>query len=307
MEPPRLPRFARASPVAALQITNRDREIIQLVRHHRFLRSFHFTSLVSGSPQQILRRLQLLYHHGYLERPRAQLEYYHRGGSRPIVYGLGSKGAALLKKEFCIDCNDFRWSDKNSAIGRMFLEHALLVSDVMVTLELACRRSGKVRLIPEDMLASDAMGSAKDSRFEWNVNLADGKRLGVVPDRVFALDFPAQSSRPERAYFFLEADRGTMPVMRKGLVQTSIYRKLLAYEATWAQSIHRKRFGFHRFRVLTITTGAARLKSIVEACSQLKGGHGLFLFADCNTLESLTDISSPIWQTSNGATTSLLN
>jgi hypothetical protein len=306
MEPSRLPRFARASPVAALQITGRDREIIQLVHQHRFLRSSHIISLVSGSSQQVLRRLKLLYHHGYLERPRAQLEYFHRGGSRPIVYGLGNKGVALLKKEFGVDFKVSRCSEKSRAIGRMFLEHGLLVSDVMVTLELACRRSGKVRLIPEDVLASDAMGSEQDSRFQWKVNLAGGIRLGLVPDRVFALEFPAQSSRPERVYFFLEADRGTMPVIRKGLVQTSIHRKLLAYEATWAQSIHRKRFGFHRFRVLTVTTGAARLKSIVEACSQLKGGHGLFLFADRNALESLTDISSPIWQTYNGETTGLL-
>jgi hypothetical protein len=201
-----------------------------------------------------------------------------------------------LKKEFGVEFKVLRWSEKNRAIGRMFLEHALLVSDVMVTLELACRRSGKVRPIPENALLSDLVESAKGSRFEWKVNLVDGIRLGVLPDRVFALEFPVQSSRPERRYFFVEADRGTMPVTRKNLLQTSIYRKLRAYEATWAQSIHRKRFGFHRFRVLTITTGAARLKSIIEACSQLRGGHGLFLFADRNALERLTDISSQIWQ-----------
>jgi hypothetical protein len=29
----------------------------------------------------VLRRLQLLFHHGYLDRPRAQIDYY-RAGSR---------------------------------------------------------------------------------------------------------------------------------------------------------------------------------------------------------------------------------
>ena len=50
-----------------------------------------------------------------------------------------------------------------------------------------------------------------------------------------------------------------MPVMRNNLSQTSFYRKLRAYEATWSQSIHQTQFGFNRFRVLTVTTSAERI------------------------------------------------
>jgi len=306
MEPSRLPRFARASAVAALQITSRDRAIIRLVHRHRFLRSSHVISLVSGSRQQILRRLKLLYHHGYLERPRSQLDYYHKGGSREIVYGLSEKGAALLNQEPNTAIGA-KWTDENRSVGRMFLEHALLVSDVMVALELACRGSAKIRLIPAEVLAKAAMENAKPSLFRWKVNLPSGAKLGVVPDRAFALEFPDQSGGFERAYFFLEADRGTMPVMRKSLSQTSFYRKLLAYEATWTQSIHRKRFGFHRFRVLTVTTNQARLKSMLQACLKLERGHGLFLFAERKSLKNLTDVSSPIWQTYDGESARLLS
>src|ERR1035438_3364354 len=85
MESSRLPRFKRASAVPAIKLTERDREIIRLVERFRFVRSSHICSLIPGSPQQLLRRLQLLYHHGFLERPRAQLDYYHRGGSRQMV------------------------------------------------------------------------------------------------------------------------------------------------------------------------------------------------------------------------------
>jgi hypothetical protein len=95
-------------------------------------------------------------------------------------------------------------------------------------------------------------------------------------------------------YFFLEADRGTMPVVRSGLTQTSFYRKLLAYEATWTQKIHQRHLGIHRFRVLTVTTIAARVKSLLAACSQLKRGHGLFLFADRTVLEK--DLFSAVWR-----------
>jgi hypothetical protein len=132
-----LPRFRRIATVAPILLTDRDRDIIRHVHQHRFLRSHQIVALVDGSKQQVVRRLQLLFHHGYLERPRAQIQYYERGGSKSIAYGLGNKGGALLRREFGTTVNSDSWNEKNNAIGRVFLEHALLVSDVMVSLELA--------------------------------------------------------------------------------------------------------------------------------------------------------------------------
>lgn len=297
MNSSRLPRFKRNNQIAPIQLTDRDREIIRLVHRHRFLRSSQIAALMLGSPQQLLRRLKLLYHHGYLERPRAQIEYYHRGGSRYIVYGLGNKGGTLLKQELGIAFRHVSWGEKNRSIGRIFLEHALLVSDVMVSLELACRQSGRVRLVPGDQLALPNKVTGKRQPFRWRVKVKGDVKLGLVPDGVFALEYQSQDGKSQRAYFFLEADRGTMPVMRRHLSQTSFYRKLLAYEATWSQSIHESRFGFHRFRVLTVTKSQARVKSLVDACSKLERGQGLFLFADRSILEKPEEILSASWQT----------
>src|ERR1039457_893320 len=134
----RLPRFKRTSPVARMWLTPRDRAIIRLLHRHRFLRSPQIMALLDGSPQHLLRRLKLLYHHGYLERPRCQIDSYYRPGSRHIIYGLGNKSLAFLKQELNVDFREVSWGEKNRGVGRIFLEHALLVSDVMVSLELAC-------------------------------------------------------------------------------------------------------------------------------------------------------------------------
>lgn len=281
-----------------MQLTKRDREIIRLIHRHRFLRSHQIVALVASSPQQVLRRLKLLYHHGYLERPRAQLEYYERGGARPMVYGLSNKGEKLLKKELGISGS---CSEINQDIGRMFLEHAILVSDVMVSIELACRKSGDVRLLYEDQLALQS----ERNQFQWQVKIHDhGVTLGVVPDRVFALEYEDHAGAVQRVYFFLEADRGTMPVVRSGFTQTSFYRKLLAYEATWTQKVHQRKLGIHRFRVLTVTTNTMRVTTLLDACSRLKRGHGLFLFADRTVLEK--DPFSPVWQCGKSAKISAL-
>ena len=300
MDKTRTPRFRRIPTVAPLQLTDRDRDLIRLVHRHRFLGSHQIAALLGGSPQQLVRRLQLLFHHGYLERPRAQIQYYDRGGSRTIAYGLGSEGGALLRREFGIGVDTDSWNEKNHAIGRVFLEHTLLVSAVMVSLELACRKHG-IRLLYEDELDLPV----KKQPFHWRVMIANGTKLGVIPDRVFAFEYTDQTGQVQRTYFFLEADRGTMPVMRRGLTQTSFYRKLLAYEATWTNKVHQRYLGIQRFRVLTVTTSAARVQSLLEACAQLKRGHGLFLFADTSILEK--DIFSAIWQNGRSEIDGLLN
>jgi hypothetical protein len=307
MDSSRLPRFKRVSAVAAMQLTERDREIIRLVRRFRFVRSSHICSLIPGSAQQLLRRLKLLYHHGFLERPRSQIDYYHRGGSRHIVYGLGNKGALLLKPELGVPLEQADWGEKNRSVRRPFLEHALLVSDVMVAIELACRRTGIRLLTDRELAVADKQTGARQP-FRWQVNVTNRLKLGVIPDYVFALDFKDRGGAGNRACFFLEADRATMPVIRKNLSQTSFYRKLRAYEATWTQGLHCSRFGFDRVRVLTVTTSAERVKSLVNACAQLKRGQGLFLFADRTVLDKPGDMFSPIWQTGkDGQTVSLLD
>jgi hypothetical protein len=294
----RLPRFRRSPDIGSLQLTERDKEIIRLVYRHRFLRSSHICSLASGSAQQIVRRLQLLYHHGFLTRPRSQIEFYHYGGRREIVYGIGKEGATVLKTEFGPMFRDSPWDEANGSVKRVFLEHALLVSDIMVSLELACRQNG-IRLLTEQDLAT------ANQPFRWKMNV-QGQKFSIAPDRVFALESSGTTGDIRRSYFFLEADRGTMPVARKTLAQTSFYRKLLAYETTWNQMIHEKSFGFPRFRVLSVTTNALRVKSLIDACSKLKSGHGLFLFTDRTVLDKPHDILTHVWQTGRSGETGTL-
>ncbi len=287
--PTRNPRFKRVPDAAPLWLGERDWQIIRLVHRHRFLRSDQIISLVGGSRQQLLRRLALLFHHGYLERPRAQLVYRVSGGTNTIIYGLGRKGGLLLRQQFGLTVYAHSWSERNHVAGRIYLDHALFAADVLVAIELACRKRGDVQFLYEDELAI----YAERQPFRWQVMIGRGMKLGVVPDRLFALDYTDAAGQCQRAYFFLEADRGTMPVKRRTLSQTSFWRKMLAYVATWQQGIHEREFGINRFRVLTVTTSAKRVETLVAACSELRHGQGLFLFADKSIL--VGDVLSRIW------------
>lgn len=280
----RRPRFERA-PVRRMILTPRDLEILRAVRKHRLLRSTHFLDLVGGSRQATLRRLQLLFHHGYLDRPAMQLDWYARG-SEPLVYALGNRGAEVLETEGYLKRGGVRWDTKNKGLSRVFLHHTLAVAEVMVAFEVACRSREGVRFIPPEEILAGAPETTRRLRlpFRWQVEVRrDGRlhRLGVEPDGAFGLDFEGAPETRRRVYFFLEADRGTMPVMRKGLAQTSFLRKLLSYQETRRQGVHRKHLGIPNFRVLTVTTSRERVENLVAACQSLSGGGSrLFLFND---------------------------
>ena len=271
--PLRLPRFERAAAdIPRFQLTGRDTRLLRHVARHRFLSSRHLVQLLGGSRQPLLRRLRLLFHHGYLDRPKAQLDYFHRLGSRPLVYGLTRKAGRVLDPTA-----EPRRRPDNRMLKRLYLEHTLLIADVMVALEVGCRDRTDLRLVHEDELTA---GGARP--FRWSVTVRhDGtsRRVGVVPDRVFILECPG-----ERIHCCLEADRGTMPVRRGSLATSSFFRKLLAYEATWTQGLHRQKFGIQRLRVLTVTTSPQRTESLREAARELAHGQGLFLFTEQDKL-----------------------
>jgi hypothetical protein len=239
-----------------------------------------------------------------------QLDWYVRG-SEPLVYALGNRGAEVLEAEGEARRGGIRWDTKNRNLSRVFLHHTLAVADAMVAFEVACRRQEGVRLIsPEEVLA----GAPPETRrlrlpLRWQVEVRQGgkfHRLGVEPDRVFGLHFEDEPEGRNRAFIFLEADRGTMPVMRRGLAQTSFLRKLLAYQETWRRGLHKNHLGIPNFRVLTVTTSRERVEHLVEACRSLSGGGGrLFLFADEEGL-GREDILGHEWVNGRGEVTLLL-
>lgn len=266
----RLPHFRRFPNAPTIRLTPRDQEMVQHVFWHRFLRSTHITALVRGSRQHVLRRLQRLYHHGYLDRPRCQIERY-AAGSKAMVYGVGARGVKLLEDRLGIPRRKVDWTARNRSVGRYFLDHVLAVADIMVKLELACRGDGPVQLISAQQ--------THEPPVHWQVTIhhrGATHTFGVCPDAVFGL---RTSGQPD-AWLFLEADRATMPVARQNLKQTSLVRKLLAYHETWRQKLLTSTFP--RFRVLVVTTSLDRVRHLIEAHRALLHGRGagLFLFTD---------------------------
>ncbi len=300
----RKPRYRRASKVA-FRLQGRDVEIIKQVYRHRFLSSEHIISLLGESRRGILRRLHLLYHGGYLDRPREQVKPQTKGNA-PTVYGLGNKGAALLTETADIPRGKVDWTSKNREVKTIFLEHTLAAANVMVCLELACRRKKNIKIIRSAQIISQSPPSTQKQLNPLSVKVRTkaGDSFSVIPDKVFGLHFTDEPAGQNKAYFFLEADRGTMPIKRNNLFKTSFYKKLLGYWTAWNNNLFKKTFGFKNVRVLTITTSQDRIDNIIRAgkeSEEIRGkgkGSRMFLFTTAKNihLEDPENVLKPIWK-----------
>ena len=284
----RLPRFRRnREAIRAFQLTTRDLDIIREVARHRFLSSPQITALVEGAPAQILRRLQCLFHAGYLDRPRCQLDYYHAGGSRAMVYGLGSRGAGVLRQKLDLPFSLMDWDTKNRRVRRMFLEHSLMTAEIMIAFELACRASeARVKFIlPDDVSRSPAASPSKRQPWhQWRTTL-DGKPQTLIPDGVFILEYAGETEGKNRRLCFVEADRGTMPLVRSRGAVSCIERKLRLYTQLWKSGQFAGTSGVNRIQVWIVTESTGRALNMKEAFASLPAGKGLFHFTTLGELK----------------------
>jgi protein involved in plasmid replication-relaxation len=268
----RLPRYRRASTEVACVLTTRDLEILKHVESFRLLTSEHIRLLVPGSDQNILRRLQILFHPGYLDRPRPHR--VENGGSSKMVYAITNKGVQKLQKEGLIQTRaKTDRNAQNKEVGDLYLAHTLLVSQIRAMFLLACQAEPQMQFLfwREGRELLDTIEVTLPDRYA---------EFPVAPDGFFGL-----RDAKGRLYFFVEADRGTSTLKR-------FTRKLLAYAAYSRTEKHKEKFGIQKFRVLTVTSSRARCRNLVQAAAaaeDLREAAGIFLF----TTEEKLALSRP--------------
>jgi hypothetical protein len=305
--PRRKRRFVRETP-EPFQLTDRDIALVRLVAQHRFLRSTHLSDLCQAPHKKVCNRLTSLFHAGYLDRPRVQFEPFRDGGgSAAMVYALANRGARLLI-EHGVDAAELDWTRKNDLAGRHFIQHTLAISDVRVALQRAIRERPGFEILEPKRLLDMAPQHTRRRKQPWMLRAKvygnDGVyELGVAPDYVFAVGTPDRRFRA----FLVECDRGTMPVQRGNLKQTSLKRKFLTYKSAKQHGAYTRQYGWKAFRVLVITSNRQRadhILAVIRACVH-EHDRALFLVADRPSLAGV-DILSHAWRDARGQTHTLI-
>jgi DNA-binding MarR family transcriptional regulator len=280
--------FERPDEPRAMRVTPRDVALLGNIGRLRLASGAQLAALDGGSAQNVSRSLLALWENGYVERPEAQAAsrlLYE--GSRPVIYGLTRKGAALLRRYG----HDVRRRlldgiDKERDAGWRFVEHTVSIAEFMVRLELSLRGRNDLRILERGEILEDAPKSKRDRlvRIEASIRINGALRKNaVIPDALFGLRF----NEDEESYFMLEIDRGEMPVERyKNTVRTYFSKKMLTYYEANRQQRHVHDLGLKNFRVLTVTTTKERVERMLAALDAITEGRGsnMFLFADQATL-----------------------
>ena len=198
------------------------------------------------------------------------------------MYALADRGGRLLV-DSGLESENLAISRNNQLAGRPFIEHQLEVVEFSVALELAVRRRRDIRLIKSDELVSAFPNQTRTRRNPLLLRTTvshegAAQEIGIVPDLAFGIGFRDGTRR----CFMVEIDRGTMPVTRSSMSQSSFERKMRGYLSAYAAKQHELQFGWRAFRVLTVTTDQHRLSSMVDALRRLNvpqsPGPALFWF-----------------------------
>jgi hypothetical protein len=112
-------------------------------------------------------------------------------------------------------------------------------------------------MIGDVRIALAVAAKRRDFELEWR---PASPAFKVRPDGFFTLRFRNLPEGGNRAHFFLEADRSTMPRDR-------MVAKFVAYKHAWLTGAQTTVFGIKEFRVLTVTRSEERLTSLRTAAA----------------------------------------
>lgn len=281
-QPDKLRRFKRTPDELAhgyTKLSDTDRALLQLVEACRFIdsRQLRLYFQRDEKPRAFLRRLQTLYHAGYLERPPQQLARRFENGlpSRFMVYALGEDGYRTLYQRQPPET----FTRNNRAAQATYIDHRLAITEALLTFSeavdafdgYACEYlegeaiTGTFSALPRHLDFTETV-AVKKRDGSTGEKTATARHVPLYPDALVKLTDPDGAAQ----FYFLEIDRGTEPLNAGersprpiARARTSIRRKLAAYHEL-AKSGGAKRAGVAPFTVLTITTSAARVAGMLQ-------------------------------------------
>ncbi|MDE1945384.1 MAG: replication-relaxation family protein [Patescibacteria group bacterium] len=260
-----------------LVITDRDIALFRALTRYRYLRSTYLHAFAGGASEtRFKERLGDLFHEGYLDRPQEQWRFAN-SRYRPVVHELGARARQILSEHGIADGEERTWF--RDVPHRQF-EHSLMVCEILASIELGMRERLETRLVPwtEILAKAPEQTRRRGNPFLMTVQVPGlPEAISVAPDAVFGIEYQSTDRKLYR-FFALEADRGTMPIVRSHGRQTSYLGKIAAYREVLARQVHKAQLGLPNLLVLTVTTSALRKSEIIrriEGQSDVSAG---FLF-----------------------------
>jgi Replication-relaxation len=241
-------------------------ETLKVLNRRRYGRRNFLTALLGGSEQRRRKELGILARDGYLIRhsptgagkiERAYPFFFHR------IYENGPKADVALRH-----CG-IEPSSKDAA--HQFW-HQVFIDDILLSIEIGCKHNA---LDYQDLPGLPDLPCKISHTINGKVHTSD---KSLRPDAVFRIG---------SKFFCLEADRGTEPIERANLSQTSYLRKLLQYRQVFSNQAYKTEWKLDNLLVLNVTVGAERAKNIMASMrDDIKAKASFLLFQSAPSLAS---------------------
>lgn len=252
-------RFRRTPTGKRLFLTERDLAILRMLYRYRYLRATQLIALLRPkSAKRFIERLGDLYHEaGLIDRPAAQ---WRRIDARyqPLIHELSPKGLRYLETYGPLPARAVTFACKDRPGTTPQFEHAMMIIDALVAVELATRNISGQRFVPVDEIlarAPVATGMARKP-LAIPVTIKPGSHLPglkdmvtthVVPDALYGIEHLVDGEKRYR-FYALECEHHS-PRRRSTAKLSSTALKWAAYEALAQSKGFRETWGIPNLEV----------------------------------------------------------
>jgi len=279
------------------RITHRDIKIFETVLKEQFLTCEQLMRLFNVSKSTMTIRLRKLWNQRYLGRAFAPVSF----GSSPAIYYPTNRLLSAIIEKTGRSREEINWTASKGRLSPEKKQHELDVNEFKISLMVALRlRYGEEALAsywyekeikggsPEvELLFCEKGTDFWDYVRDPSPEPGEPRRIPIRPDRFMGLRI---DGKPQ--YYFVEIDRGTMPLKR-------IRRKFRGYRNYYLSSGFVKKYGQegdkiedYPFRLLVTAVTEERRNNLVEEAIAVRG---LEMMWFCVFSDFISDPLGKVW------------
>ncbi len=254
---------------------------LEVLNRRRLARRNFLTAYVGGSEQNRRKEIGTLFEAEYLHR------HPYDGDGRPefsypskffYIYSKGLRADRALKASGIMPI-------KHPDIGEQFW-HQMFIDDILLSIEIACKQQGLTFTDQYEILGDRPLELPCSISFTFaKTGNTHSSQKALGPDALFAIN---------GTYFALEADRGTEPIERSNLEQSSYLRKFLQYRDVLKKETYKTEWDVPNLMVLHISTRQARTEALMEYMQNMGAKSQSQCFKSAPSLSSSVTSPKPL-------------
>lgn len=194
-------RFSRTPIGKRILLTLRDIEILRWLYRYRYLRTPHLISFLHPkSTKRFIERLGDLFHEtGLVDRPKAQWRHFDARYT-PMIYELSAKGQAYLESRSQLPQRATTLSRRNRNGHNIQFDHAMMIVDTLVEIELATLATTNQRFVCIDEILTRAPDTTKTAPNPLSVpviiqpnarfpKMQSPMETHIIPDALYGIEY----------------------------------------------------------------------------------------------------------------------